>query len=189
MEALQEYEEKYGPYTTDDIEALPEDVRAELLYGDLYMMGAPSAVHQRISRELSRIIGNYIAENKGDCEVFYSPFAVYLDAKKTKKSWVEPDVFVVCRRDIVHDDGVYGVPDWIMEISSPATLARDLFLKLNLYRQAGVKEYWVINPMKRIVTVFDFQSGLGSTQLDFDDEIRPLLYPGLSIRIGDMFQA
>ena len=84
-------------YTIEDIYALPEGERAELIDGHIYYMAPPNTMHQRISSILSRKIGNYIDSNKGKCEVFAAPFAVYLDEKTN--TYVEPDVSVICDPD------------------------------------------------------------------------------------------
>ena len=69
---------KEETYTIDDIYALPEGERAELIDGHMYMMAPPSRKHQKISMELSSIIREYIRSHKGKCEVYAAPFAVYL---------------------------------------------------------------------------------------------------------------
>ncbi len=79
-------------------------------------MSPPNTRHQRISSILSRKIGNYIDDNKGKCEVFAAPFAVYLDEKTN--TYVEPDVSVICDSDKLDDRGCKGAPDWIIEIVS-----------------------------------------------------------------------
>ena len=77
-------------YTTDDIYALPDGERAELIDGQIYMMGTPSRIHQKLVGQLSRIIGNYIESNHGSCEIYPAPFAVFI--KKDDKNYVEPDI-------------------------------------------------------------------------------------------------
>lgn len=94
-------------YTIEDIYALPEGERAELIDGHIYYMAPPNTMHQRISSILSRKIGNYIDSNKGKCEVFAAPFAVYLDEKTN--TYVEPDVSVICDPDKLDDRGCKGL--------------------------------------------------------------------------------
>ena len=185
MEAMQESyrEDATGPYTIEDIKALPDGKRAELINGYIFMMATPTTTHQRISGEIYAEIRNHIRTNKGKCQAFTAPCAVYLDARETGKNWVEPDIFVVCTKDKIHEDGIYGAPEWVIEIASPSSIARDFMKKINLYGQYGVTEYWIVNPMKEVVTVFIFLPQLQTYQYSFYDEISPSLYPDLSINI------
>ena len=186
MEAFQEYDEAYGPHTIRDIEALPEGQKAELIDGYIYMMGTPNTVHQRLSGEIHAEIRNYIKGKKGSCRAYTAPCAVYLDEKKTEKHWVEPDIFVVCSADRIHEDGIYGPPDWVIEIVSPSSIATDFIKKVNLYEYYGVKEYWIVNPMKGIVTTFLYSPKLQTSQYTFDDEISPVLFPELILKISEL---
>ena len=110
-------------YTIEDIYALPEGQRAELIDGQIYMMVTPSMVHQRIVMRLSATIWDYIRSHNGDCEVFPAPFAVFLNADD--KTYVEPDISVICDNNKLNDKGCNGAPDWIIEIVSPSRRARD----------------------------------------------------------------
>lgn len=187
MEALEDYYvEELGSYTTDDIEALPEDKRAELINGYIYMMGTPNRIHQDLVGELHAEIRNHIRSKGGACRSYVSPFAVYLDGKKTKKQWAEPDVFVVCDKDKIHDDGIYGAPDWIIEVISRSTAEKDMTVKLTAYRNHGVKEYWIVNPMSRKTYVYIFSPEYSMTDYTFDDEISPSLYPDLKLKLTDL---
>ena len=91
-------------YTTDDIYALPDGERAELIDGQIYMMGTPSRIHQKLVGQLSRIIGNYIESNHGSCEIYPAPFAVFI--KKDDKNYVEPDISVICDKNKLSDRDV-----------------------------------------------------------------------------------
>ena len=135
---------KEETYTIDDIYALPDGERAELIDGHMYMMAPPSRKHQRISTRLVSIIDRYIEEHKGKCEVYAAPFAVYLDERSN--TYVEPDISVICDPDKLDDRGCKGAPDWIIEIVSPASKKMDYLLKLLKYRFAGVKEDWIVDP-------------------------------------------
>ena len=130
---------RQGEYTVEDYYALPDEQRAELIDGRMYMMAPPSRKHQRISTRLVSIIDRYIEEHKGKCEVYAAPFAVYLDERSN--TYVEPDISVICDPDKLDDRGCKGAPDWIIEIVSPASKKMDYLLKLLKYRFAGVKEY------------------------------------------------
>ena len=144
-------------YTTDYIEALPEGERAELIDGRIYYMASPTRTHQQLLGYLFRKIADYIDEQGGDCEVNLAPFAVYLN--NDNKTYVEPDIVVVCDRDKLDDKGCHGAPDWVIEILSPSSMKMDCERKVKLYRDAGVREYWIVDPEKETVSVYDFGHG------------------------------
>ena len=173
-------------YTIDDVAALPEGQRAELINGRMFMMGTPTTGHQILAGGLFYAIAGYIHGNQGECVPFFAPCAVYLDAKKTKREWVEPDVFVVCDKDKIKEDGIYGAPDWVIEIASPSTIEKDFMKKASLYKTYGVREYWIVNPMGQNVTVYHFFPEFQLIQYRFDELLSPALYPGLGIRISDL---
>lgn len=144
-------------YTEDDYNALPEDVRAELIDGHLYYMSAPSRIHQKILGDLYAVIYNYIRTKNGACEVYPAPFAVKLF--DDKKNIVEPDISVICDTRKLTDRGCSGAPDWIIEIISPSNSGNDYVRKLNLYADAGVREYWIIDPSVREIYVYLLEQG------------------------------
>lgn len=180
MGALHEERE----YTIDDIYALPEGQRAELIDGDLFMMAPPSPQHQKLVMELSYAVMRHIKEGHGPCQVNIAPYAVFLN--EDDQNYVEPDVFVVCDPDKISDRGCEGAPDWIIEILSPTSEKYDLGVKLFKYRSAGVKEYWAVSPMKRIVNVFTFKNNPEGMVYSFDEDIPVFIYPGFSIRISEL---
>ena len=101
-------------YTIEDIYALPEGERAELIDGKIYYMAPPSTRHQRIISDIHYRIKDYIIKNNGECEVLPAPFAVFLN--KDNKNYVEPDISIICDKDKITDKGCHGAPDWIIEI-------------------------------------------------------------------------
>ena len=140
-------------YTENDYYNLPENVRAELIDGYLiYNQAAPSRIHQTILGELHTIINNYIKSKNGSCKVYPAPFSVQL--REDRKTIVEPDISVICDRNKLTDRGCTGAPDWIIEIVSPSTSSHDYITKLNLYANAGVREYWIVDPAKQSVFVY-----------------------------------
>lgn len=171
-------------YTIDDIYALPEGQRAELIDGQLHMMAPPSTNHQRLVAKLSHKILSHIDAKNGECEAFPAPFAVFLN--EDSQNYVEPDISVICDKTKLNDKGCKGAPDWIIEIVSPATQRIDYGIKLFKYRTAGVREYWIINPRTRTVNVYDLETDIGTTQYAFDDDIPSCIYEDLSIRISDL---
>ncbi|MCD8371238.1 MAG: Uma2 family endonuclease [Clostridiales bacterium] len=139
-------------YTEADYWNLPEDIRAELINGQLYDMAAPSRIHQEILISLATLIRNHIRSNHDSCRVYPAPFAVKL--RENKDDIVEPDITIVCDRSKLTDRGCTGAPDWIIEIVSPSNPGHDYVRKLNLYADAGVREYWIIDPMENNVLVY-----------------------------------
>lgn len=171
-------------YTIHDIYSLPEGQRAELIEGEMYMMSPPNTRHQRILMNLSGEIREHIKKQGGSYEVFPAPFAVFLYADD--KNYVEPDISVICDKTKLDDRGYNGAPDWIIEIVSPSTQQMDYGIKLFKYRTAGVREYWIVNPLKNTVTVFDFECEQKSSQYNFDDDIPVCIYNDLIINIANM---
>ena len=175
---------KEETYTIDDIYALPEGKRAELIDGKIYNMAPPNTRHQEISMEVSLTIRDYIRSNNGKCKVFAAPFAVFLN--KDDKTYVEPDISVICDTDKIDDRGCNGAPDWIIEIVSPSSQRMDYSVKLFKYRSAGVQEYWIIDPGKETVTVYKLKPEEDYGQYTFDDDVPAGIYNGLSIKISDL---
>ncbi len=171
-------------YTSEDYWNLPEGQRAELIDGKLYAMAPPSFTHQKISFSLSRKIADYIDFNKGNCEVVPAPFAVNLDAND--KTWIEPDISIICDKTKITEKECKGAPDWVIEVTSPSTQSRDYLKKLWLYQNAGVREYWIINPIMQNVQVYSFGDEETSNQFSFNDEITSFVFNDLIIKISDL---
>lgn len=167
-------------YTIEDIYALSEGERAELIDGQIYYMAPPSRTHQKISGNLLRVIGNYIEENHGECEIYAAPFAVFLNEDGI--NYVEPDISVVCDTSKLDEKGCHGAPDWIIEILSPGSKHMDCFIKLFKYRTAGVKEYWIVNPAKKLVMVYNFVKQT-TEDYSFGEEIPVGIYDEFKIKI------
>ncbi len=176
MEALRKEE----IYTIEDIYALPEGERAELIDGRIYYMAPPSTMHQRILNYISTEINLYIRKNNGVCEIFPAPFAVFLD--KDDKNYVESDISVICDKDKITDKGCYGAPDWVIEIVSPSSKSMDYFTKLFKYRTAGVREYWIVDPVKKQILVYEYEQGT-MEQYAFGDDVPVGIYEGFSIKV------
>ena len=169
-------------YTSEDYWNLPEGQRAELIDGKLYAMAPPSFTHQKISFSLARKIADHIDSKKGNCEVIPAPFAVNLDADD--KTWLEPDISIICDKTKISEKGCKGAPDWVIEVISPSTQSRDYLKKLWLYQNAGVREYWIINPQKNSIMVYDLEEGKKSNQYTFEDDVPACIYEDLSICIS-----
>ncbi|MBD5507217.1 MAG: Uma2 family endonuclease [Lachnospiraceae bacterium] len=171
-------------YTIADIEALPEGERAELIDGELFRMDAPTRQHQDILGEMFANIKLYIRRNKGKCKIYPAPFAVYI--KKDKRHYVEPDISVICDRDKLDEKGCQGAPDWTIEIVSPSSKVMDYERKVKLYREAGVREYWIVDPDKNAVTVYDFEHGKKPARYAFSERIRVGIFEDLWLNLSEM---
>ena len=165
-------------YTSEDIYNLPEGTRAELIDGQIYYMAPPTRRHQKILLFLSRLIADYIDLKGGSCEVDIAPFAVFLN--EDDKNYVEPDISVICDRNKLTDKGCTGAPDWIIEVVSPGSRRMDYFTKLFQYRTAGVREYWIVDPDKNRILVYNFESE-DTGDYSFEDSVQSGIYPGFSI--------
>lgn len=162
-------------YTEDDYYNMPEDVRVELIDGQIYYQAAPSRIHQKISGSLYLNIQQYIRNNGGACEVYYAPFAVKLF--EDRKNVVEPDISVICNPDKLTDQGCTGAPDWIIEIISPGNPEHDYIRKLNLYKDAGVREYWIVDPRNEKIFVYFFdRAEFEIESYTFQDRIKVNIY-------------
>ncbi len=167
-------------YTTDFIYSLPEGKRAELIDGQVYYMAPPTRIHQEISFSLSRKIADYIDTKGGSCRVYPAPFAVFLN--QDNRNYVEPDISVICDPQKLDDKGCNGAPDWVIEVVSPGSKHMDYGIKLYKYRTAGIREYWVINPMTKTVNVYDWEHRDENTnQYAFHEEIPSCIYSDFSI--------
>ncbi len=184
--ALPKYKEYESAYTTDDIYSLPDGKRAELIDGKIYDMAPPVRRHQRIVLNLGRKIADYIEKKGGNCEVNVAPFAVRLNADD--RTYVEPDISVVCDPAKLDDAGCVGAPDWIIEVVSPSSFKMDYGIKLFKYYAAGVREYWIVDPDKKSVMVYDFTTDKmdGTAQYGFSDKVKAGIYEDLEIDFSEM---
>ena len=170
-------------YTTDDIYALSEGTRAELIDGRIYYMAPPSRKHQEIAGTLYRKIADYIDTKGGSCKPYIAPFAVFLNADD--KNYVEPDISVICDKSKLTDKGCTGAPDWIIEIVSPGSRRMDYLTKLFKYRSAGVREYWIVDPDKNRILVYNFDTE-DTGDYTFTDTVKAGIYPDLFIDFSQL---
>lgn len=131
-----------------------EEPRYEIINGKTVMMSPSSAVnHNTIITNITRIFGNYLDGKR--CRNFSDGVDVHLDDKNT----VIPDAMIICNRDIIKNDGIYGAPDLIVEVLSPSTTKKDKGVKKALYEKHGVKEYWIISQGDKSIEVYLLQNG------------------------------
>ncbi len=162
---------KDNRHTIDDYYALPDDQRVELIDGVFYDMGAPAMIHQLILGELYLLFRRCVDDHDKPCEVYLSPCDVRLDMDNY--TMVQPDLLVICREYDIHAIRYEGAPDLVVEILSPSTRSKDMILKLYKYKNAGVREYWIIDPKYQKVTVHNFENeeDYVPVQYNFDSEI------------------
>lgn len=178
MDALRKEE----VYTIDDIYAMQDGERAELIDGQIYAMAPPNTKHQMLIMGLLYQIEDYIRRNHGGCKVLPAPFAVFL--KKDKTTYVEPDISVICDPKKLDDKGCHGAPDWVIEIVSPGSRTMDYFKKLFQYRTAGVREYWIVDPMKQRVIVYFFEQE-SVEEYSFGEEVPVGIFEKFIIAINE----
>jgi len=170
-------QKKPGEYTVEDYYALPDDQRVELIDGVFYEMNAPMGVHQVIGGELHALFREYIRKNKGECLPIVSPIDVQLDCDD--KTMVQPDVLILCDRDkLVKRGGIYGAPDFIVEVLSPSTKRKDMVKKNQKYMDAGVKEYWMVDPDEKRVIVYLYNDPDVVHMYTFEDEVPVGIFDG-----------
>ncbi|NOQ65308.1 MAG: Uma2 family endonuclease [Methyloprofundus sp.] len=137
------------------------DNHYEIIDGEAYFMApAPNLEHQDVAGEVYRQIANALAGKQ--CRVFMAPIDVRLtqqiDASNENiNTVVQPDVLVVCDKNKLDRRGIKGAPDWILEVLSPSTASHDQIKKRDLYEREGVREYWLIHPIDRVLTIYRLQ--------------------------------
>jgi len=170
--------------TLEQYEALPENRRAEVFDGIVYDMASPSQIHQSLSMELSNIIYNYIKSRKGLCRVFSAPFDVKLSDQPLLI--VQPDIMVICSDDKLDGKRCNGAPDFIIEIVSPGNPADDYIRKLYHYKNYGVREYWIVDPGRKNVTVNFFEDNIVCVPYSFYSIIKVNIFQDLLINFSEI---
>lgn len=149
-------------HTYGDYLAWPEDVRYELIDGVAYLLApAPLVDHQRVAGEIFRQVATALQNNA--CQAFIAPVDVRLpkavEQDERIDTVVQPDVLVVCDEAKIDSRGVRGAPDWVVEVLSPATAGHDQIVKRRIYERAGVREYWMVHPTDRVLTIYRLEGG------------------------------
>ncbi|MEX0966544.1 MAG: Uma2 family endonuclease [Bacteroidia bacterium] len=144
-----------GTYTAGDYITWKFEEMVELVRGKIFRMTGPGFNHQDLVGRLHLIFGNSLKGNP--CRVVLSPVDVYLDAPQNDyrkaKNVFQPDLCIVCAFSKIRKFGIVGAPDFVIEILSPSTQKKDMTLKFEEYQKYGVKEYWIVNPMEKWVSV------------------------------------
>lgn len=168
---------KQGEFTVEDYMALPEDKRYELIDGHLYEMFSPTSNHQVIAGYLYYCLMSCAEQHPAPCYPYIAPLDVQLD--KDNRTMVQPDVIVCCDPALNIGKRLFGAPDFLAEVFSPSTKKKDIFIKLPKYKNAGVREYWMIDPDRKQVIIYLFCQDDAIRLYTFDDEIPVTISDGL----------
>jgi len=170
--------------TIEQYEALPKDQRAEVFDGVIYDMSSPSQIHQSMLLELITLLNSYAKKHNGNCKVFPAPFDVKLSDDPL--TIVQPDIMIVCDENKLDEKRCNGAPDFIIEIVSPGNPSDDYIPKTYYYKYYGVREYWIVDPRRKIVTVNYFEDNIVSIQYPFDSIIKVNIYDDLYINFSEI---
>lgn len=169
---------KQGEYTLEDYYTLPDERRVELIDGVIYDMSAPTFVHQHVAGVVYSMIRNYIDLKGGSCLPMFAPVDVRLDCDD--KTMIQPDVLILCDKSKICKWGINGAPDFCLEIISESTSRKDYIKKLQKYTDAGVKEYWIIDPLRRMLVSYNWKD-------DYLPHMQPLQgTAGLALYDGEL---
>ncbi|CAM4127042.1 Uma2 family endonuclease [Geobacillus stearothermophilus] len=183
--------EKGPPFTYAQYMMLDEDARYEVIDGQVFNMSpVPTPKHQAVQRELLVEFAAYLRGKT--CTVFGAPIDVCLadrDDPEQIREWVEPDLVIVCDKSKIREKRIVGVPDLVVEIISKSTVRKDKIVKFHRYERAGVKEYWIVDPMNETIDVYVLEEGRFRHQGMYvrDDTIPVRLFPELAIELKNVF--
>jgi Uma2 family endonuclease len=173
-------------YSYEDWLEMDEQVRVELVDGEVYLMATPEQQHQEILGEIYRQLANFL---KGKpCKVFPAPFGVRLS--QHEDTVFEPDIVIVCDPDHSKLNGKIcdGVPDMVVEILSPSSIRHDRLVKFNRYLHAGVREYWIVDGETNSVQVNTLENGRYITAMYSDTDTVPVgVLEGCVLTLADVF--
>ena len=170
-------QKKQGEYTIEDYYQLPDDVRAELIDGVIYLMTAPLSEHQLAAGEIYHQLKSCAEEHEMSCIPAIAPFDVQLD--KDEKTMLQPDVMIACDEELLQRRGIYGAPEFVLEVLSPSTRSKDQVIKLKKYQEAGCEEYWIVDIENRRVLVYLFKDENWPDIYSFDDRVPVGISEGL----------
>lgn len=171
-------------YGFDDISTLKDGTNAEIIHGRLVYPDISDVLHNDVCRALYNIILKQMASPKIKGTVYISPFAVLLDNSST--DYIKPDISIVLNPDIVQDNKCFGTPELIIEVSSLSTRHMDYYTKFNAYRSAGVREYWIVDLERRIVTVHFFDDEKSPYFFTFRNKVKVNIYNGVYVDLKEI---
>ncbi|HCC38038.1 MAG TPA: Uma2 family endonuclease [Treponema sp.] len=181
-------EERLFTYADYKAWELAEGERYELIYGEAYAMSAPNARHQAT---LMALIGQFYQYFRGkSCKVYPAPYDVrlFFAEDESDDTVVQPDIVVVCDEKKRGSEGCRGAPDFVAEILSPSNTVIEMGRKLKLYKKAGVREYWIVDPENNDIAVHRFEEGASSlNNYEATGTVEPAVFPGLVISLDEVF--
>jgi Uma2 family endonuclease len=176
-------------FTYQDYLKLPEKpgYQFEILEGDLIKEPSPNVMHQRVSRNLQRILEDYISEFDSEGEIFDAP----LDVTFSETTVVQPDLFYICgsQKRIIKEKRIDGSPVLVVEILSPYNPSKDRLQKMEIYRKAEVKHYWIVSPEEKTLECFALRDGVYTLLASGMDEdiVEHSDFKGLSIPLDKLW--
>ncbi|MCC8998658.1 MAG: Uma2 family endonuclease [Candidatus Contendobacter sp.] len=177
---------KHAEFSYGDYCRWPEDERWELLDGEAYAMAAPGLAHQTVVGEIFWQIANYLVGKR--CRPFVAPFDVRLPYGNEEdddiNTVLQPDIAVICDPAKLDERGCRGAPDWVIEVLSPSTAAKDQIQKLAAYERAGVREVWLVHPTDHVIIIYTVgaEQSYGNPSIyETTGVLAPGLFPDLTI--------
>ena len=167
---------------------LDEGERFELIYGEAFAMAAPNIRHQAILIELSTQLHTQLRGKP--CRVLPAPCDVRLFYKEDESddTVVQPDILIACDKEKLGEEACHGAPDLIVEILSPSNTAIEMQRKLKLYQEAGVREYWIVDPKNNVIAVHFFKENTIITHTYGNTGTLPVtIIPDLNISLDQVF--
>ena len=183
-------------YTFADYLTWFDEAKRELIEGFIKMLPAPLSIHAEVSYNISWHLGAILKKNKGKCKIYPAPFDVRFPkqgetADDKIDTVVQPDICVVCDLSKIDERGCCGAPDMIVEVLSPSTGKKDITEKFALYEEFGVKEYWIVYPDSKAVTVFLLQDNgkyNAGTVYEFNGKVPVHVFDNCPIDLDDIFE-
>jgi len=174
-------------YTYEDYLKIDDDNQYELIGGKLILVPAPRTIHQKITRKLIQTIGIFVDKNNLG-ELYGAPIDVLLNEKEKP----QPDIVFISkeRLDIITEMNIQGAPDLVIEILSPSTGKYDRVEKSKMYYKHGVKEYWIVDPVHKVIEIFipGEKNWVLFQSYNEDNTLTSPLLDGLEIQLKDVFE-
>ncbi|MDI3257131.1 MAG: Uma2 family endonuclease [Kyrpidia sp.] len=175
-----------GGYTYQDYVSWEGDERWELIDGVAYLQASPSSVHQRVVLRLGAEFDRYLRGKP--CAAYVAPMDLTFEAESTTRDVVQPDLFVMCGS---YKEGarIVGIPALVVEVLSPSTATQDYVRKMNLYQRVGLSEYWIVDPVARVINVYRREDSALRWFAEFNegDTLSPSMFPDLAVEVDTVF--